>query len=290
MTFDWRQAADDDIEQHFNPRVAAENAMGHIQGYVARSEAARESLNGRYDIRFGSAEKETLDLFLPADAGPDDRYPAQVFIHGGYWRLLDKSDHSFAASDVVAEGFAHLSINYDLCPTVTLDDIVTEMRHALVYIYENADALQIDRNRIHVAGHSAGAHLAAMLLLEDWQALGLPADVIKSVSAISGIYEPGVTMHISFKDEIGMTPDVAARNDVLAQAPKQKTKMLVSVGGDEPEGWINQSQQYHQLCQSVGMDSELMIVPGTHHFTVLDASCKSGTPLFERTMELMREL
>ncbi len=285
MTFDWRKATDEDIERHFNPRVAVADAGDHIARFTGSAAKARGQLAGRYDIAYGgpadAGEKMTLDLFPARNADLGSPAPVQVFIHGGFWRALDKSDHSFAALDITAWGIAHISLNYDLCPTVTLDDIVGQMRKALAYVYNHADELGIDKNRIHLAGHSAGAHLAAMLLCMDWAEAGLPADVVKGVAALSGIYEPEAVMHTSVNADLHLDLAMAARNDVIAMAPINKAKMLITVGGDEPEGWRKQSSDYAEVCRVAGLDTEVMIVPGTHHFTVLDAAVTAGTPSFE---------
>lgn len=284
MTFDWRNADDEDIERHFNPRVAVADALEQIASFPQRSAAARETLNAHYDIRFGERPKETLDLFLPAGADRSGAVPAQIFIHGGYWRALDKSDHSFVAAATVAAGAAHISLNYDLCPEVTLDTIVDEMRNAVRYIVLNAHTLGVDRKRLVIGGHSAGAHLAAMMLRQDWASDGLPADPFFGLAQISGIYEPEAVMHTSVNDDVQLTQEMARRNDAIAEPPLSRAPVLIAVGGDEPEGWRRQSADYAATCRGAGLEVEEMVVPGTHHFTVLAASCDASAPLFQRQM------
>ena len=287
MTFDWRTSDDEQIERHFNPRVAVADAADQIASFPTRSAAAREALNGHYDIRFGERPKETLDLFLPDGAERSDALPAQIFIHGGYWRALDKSDHSFVAPATVAVGAAHISLNYDLCPEVTLDTIVDEMCNAVRYIVRNAESLGIDRSRMVIGGHSAGAHLAAMMQCRDWTSDGLPGDPFIGVAGISGIYEPEAVMHTSVNADVALTLEVARRNDVLAQRPVSRAPVLVASGGDEPEGWRKQSADYAAFCRAAGLEVEEMTVPGTHHFTVLAASCDASEPLFQRQMAML---
>ena len=136
MTFDWRSLSAEQMEQQFNPRVAVADAQARLDVYAARSAAARESIPGEYDLRFGEGEKETLDLHRPA--GRTERVPLLLFVHGGYWRALDKSDHSFVVPPLLDAGVAVANINYDLCPTVTLDTMVEQMARALAFCQRNA--------------------------------------------------------------------------------------------------------------------------------------------------------
>ena len=190
MTFDWREHDDDTVEYHFNPRLTIPDAMELLKGMPALAEAARQDLGGALDVRYGDRPKETLDSFPAQSDALGSPPPALIFIHGGYWRMMDKSDHSHVASDMVKDGVAHISLNYDLCPDVTLDDIVDEMRNAVVYIYSNAADLGVDENRLFLSGHSAGGHLTGMMLREDWTVHGLPADVIKGALPLSPVFEP----------------------------------------------------------------------------------------------------
>ena len=128
--FNWREQPAEVLEQHYNPRAAIADAQEHIDGYTQRSATAREHIEGTYDLRFGDNPKETLDLHKAGDQSP-----LLIFIHGGFWRALDKSDHSFVVPFFLDAGISVANINYDLCPDVTLDVIVEEMRRALPYCY-----------------------------------------------------------------------------------------------------------------------------------------------------------
>ncbi|HZD25465.1 MAG TPA: alpha/beta hydrolase, partial [Alphaproteobacteria bacterium] len=112
MSFDWRAHEAEELERHFNPRVAVPEAAELLERYAARAAAARQALPGTYDMRYGSGEKQTFDLHPPAR--PADGKPLLVFIHGGYWRALDKSDHSFVVPVFTAAGATVVNLNYDL--------------------------------------------------------------------------------------------------------------------------------------------------------------------------------
>lgn len=269
MSWDWRGRSAEELEKHFNPRIALgpENALREISRFAASSAETRGRIGGEYDIRYGKGEKQTLDVHRPA-ATPNA--PILVFIHGGFWRALDKSDHSCIAPAFTAAGATFVNLNYDLCPAVTLDDIVREAKEGVAWVARNAERVGGDARRIYLAGHSAGAHLAAMLLAHDWTADGLPADLIKGAGCLSGIYEPEVVLRISVNADVRLDEAMARRNDCVAHPPRRRASVLLTVGAEEPEGWQAQTAAYAAACRGAGLSPQVMAAPKRNHFTLLD--------------------
>lgn len=133
----------------------------HVADYAARSAATRARLPMRADIAYGPAPAERLDLFLP----PPDRATGAVhmFIHGGYWRMFAKEDFSFVAETVTQAGAIAAIVDYALMPAVRMETIVAQVRRACDWIVQNIGALGGDPAQLTISGHSAGAHLAALL-------------------------------------------------------------------------------------------------------------------------------
>ena len=158
----------------FNPKVDAQYKVRDVvpdfqtflDRWAAASLWARANLRGHLNIQYGPSAEETLDVFLPH--AQTHTAPVQILIHGGYWRALSKDDFSFLAAAIVPASAVAIVINYALCPAVTLDRIVDQCRRALVWTSRNAATYGGDSGRLHVTGHSAGAHLAAMLAATDW--------------------------------------------------------------------------------------------------------------------------
>jgi len=287
MSFDWRNEDDQTIEYHFNPRLTVPDAMTLLQVLPERAAAARTVLESRLNIRYGEQPKETLDSFPAANDTLGKLAPAQIFIHGGYWRMMDKSDYSHLAEDVVAAGAAHISLNYDLCPDVTLDDIVDEIRNAVIYIYRNADDLGIDAGRLFIAGHSAGGHLTGMMMRQNWPDYGLPGDIFKGAAPVSGVFETAPIMHTSINNDVHLDEEMAERNNALKSPPEVTAPVLAFVGGNEPEGFHWQSQRYVEVCKGAGLDAEYVSVPNTHHFTVVEEVFRGGSNYFQQMMAQM---
>lgn len=276
----WRDMPDEILEAHFNPRIASNDAQGSLDRYVSRSAEARKALAGMCvvdeGLRYGPAPKQTLDLYRP-ESGPGAR-PLVVFIHGGYWRALDKADHSFVVPPLIEAGAVVVNLNYDLCPDVTLDEVCDQVIAGVRHCQVKAAAWGADTERMVLIGHSAGAHLAARILNAPADDLGRPADVVYGVALISGIYEPQVVLRLpSVNDQAQIAPDVAGRNDCLATPPAGTAKFVVWAGGDEPEGWIDQSVQYAELVKGQGMNCTFFTLDHTDHFTVLEESFDTGS-------------
>lgn len=271
MRFDWQGKSTDEMERHFNPRatVGSDAVTALLADYTRMSQEVRQKIGGNLNIRYGENEKETLDVHPARNNALGDPAPAFVFIHGGFWRALDKDDHSFIAEHFVEAGVTVVNVNYDLCPSVTLDELVEEARRAFAFIYHHAAEWNIDPKRIFVGGHSAGAHLTAMLFSDDFGARGLPENAMRGAILISGIYEPQVVLHITVNDEAKISADAAARNDCFAQTPRRKVQSLVSVGGNESQGWRAQTFGYAEKLEDAGMNIAVLDVPATNHFTIL---------------------
>ena len=169
---------DPSIDAEYNIRKRHPESPQHYARYEAESAAARAALGGRIDLRYGKAPGETLDFFPATRADA----PLFLFIHGGYWRALDKRDFSFIAPPFVAAGIAVALINYDLCPKVTVETIVAQTCRAIGWTHGNS-MLPFNRQRLIVGGHSAGGHLTAMALAAE------PRLPIAAGIAISGVFD-----------------------------------------------------------------------------------------------------
>jgi arylformamidase len=255
------------LDAQYNNRARIPEHPQIFERWAAASERARGQLSRRLDVRYGDSPNETLDVFPCATVGA----PVFVFIHGGWWRSLDKRDQSFLAPPFVERGTTVVIPNYALCPAVSIETIALQMTRALAWTYRNAALYGGDPRRIVVGGHSAGAHLAAMLLCCRWPEVGpdLPARVVKSALAISGVFDLEPLRRTPFlKDDLRLTPAAVRRLSPVAFAAPAGSLFAV-VGGDESEEFLRQNRLIRQawgpravpICESV---------PGANHLEVLD--------------------
>ena len=276
------------LDAQYNNRARVIDAQAILARWASASAAARDgSPRKRLDIRYGDGPNETLDIFPAGQANA----PVLVFIHGGYWRALDKSDHSFVAPSFVADGATVVVPNYALCPATTIDAIALQMAHALAWVWRRIGEFGGDRARIALAGHSAGGHLVAMLQSCRWKQLAedLPAQITIGGLAISGLYDLEPVRRTPFlQDDLRITPATVARaSPAFFPRPKAAGPMFAAVGADESEEFL----RHNQLIRDVWGPTAVPVcetVPGTNHFTVLESLVDPKGRLHELASRLLR--
>lgn len=238
--------------------------------YLERAAMAR-------DVLYGGAVAQRLDIFMPAKADA----PVLLFIHGGYWQALDKDHYAFAMEPLVSAGALVVSINYTLCPEVTLDRLVEQVQAACIWVWNHAKEYGGDPQRLHVSGHSAGGHLSAMMAATEWPKLeeGLPRDMIKSVIPISGLFDLEPLRLSSWNSHIRMDPETAMRNSPKFMVPTTALPVSVVLGADETDGFHRQSREFTEAWGGKAGTIELIVTPGHHHFGVIEAMPESGNLL-----------
>ena len=277
-------------DRMYNNRLLVPDFLSHFNRWRDGSAQALSQLPVQRDLRYGDGPQETLDVF-PALR---PKAPVVVFIHGGYWKALDKSDHAFVAPPLRGMGACTVVVNYALCPgsdsvPVTIPDIALQMARALAWVWRHIGVHGGDRNNITVAGHSAGGHLAAMLLACRWPALGkdLPEHLVRKALSVSGLFdlEPiRKTPHL--QADLRITPtQVRLASPAKWPAPQQGVLYSV-VGGDESEEFLRHNRMIRQAWGASTVPvSE--VLPGLNHFSVIAELTRPDSRLHALMRELM---
>ena len=271
------------VEREYNLRAAFPDHPQWFARWAVDSAAARARLESRLDVRYGAGPKQTLDLFLAGRARG-----TLLFIHGGYWRALDKSDHSFVAPPFVARDIAVAVANYDLCPVVDIARIVDECREAVAWLVREGPRHGVPARPLVVAGHSAGGHLAAMLVATDWPARKLAPDAIVGALALSGVFDLEPLVQASFNVDLKLDTAHAYLVSPIHLQPRVPTPTLIAAGADETSEFIRQSWLLWERwpeCHPPGRRSPLF-VPGRHHFSVVSDLGESASELVRQTLAL----
>lgn len=256
------------LDRMYNNRALVPEHAMHFARWADASSDAREAHPCQTDIAYGDGPMEKLDVFPSNQPGA----PVVVFIHGGWWRSLDKSQHSFIAPAFKNLGGCVFLPNYALCPAVTIPDITLQMVKALAWVYRNAKKFGGDPSRIYLVGHSAGGHLATMLLDCLWPLVGkdLPADLVKGALSISGVYDLEPIMHTPFlQDSLRLSPEQVAKvSPALLPAPARGVLYAVA-GADESAEFI----RHNKLIQQAWGKTVVPVcetIPQRNHFSVLE--------------------
>jgi len=272
------------VEHEYNNRARVPDHPKWLARFTEWSATARQQLAPKLDLRYGPGAKETLDLFLPA--GP--ARGTLAFIHGGYWRALDKNDFSFVATPFVAQGYAVAVVNYDLCPQVTVATIVDECKRAILWLVREGAQHGANPSQLVVSGHSAGGHLAAMMLTIDWRAEGLPHDPIAASVSLSGVHDLAPITLFSFNSDIRLDLAEARRLSPVNLKARTATPLLIAAGADETSEFRRQSQILWDAwpANRPRGESAPMFVPARDHFTVVLDYAEADSALTQKTLAL----
>jgi arylformamidase len=256
----WDQA---ELNRQMSARGTVPDIAPMMGDYARHSAAMRAALPCALNVPYGPTPAERLDYF-PA-TGPGE--PIFVFIHGGYWRLLDAADSTFMAQTFVEAGAAVVALNYALAPGASLDEITRQCRAGLAWVYQNAARLNGDPARIHVSGSSAGGHLGGMMLAGGWAAdYGLPEGFVQSASLLSGLFDLEPVRLSNCNEWLNLDAAAAARQSPQLHPPARPLPLLIAYAPNETEGFKQQSECYAAACRAIGCEVEIVIEPGTNHF------------------------
>lgn len=272
-------------EREYNARAAIADHAQIFARWAEQGALTRRLKACLLDLPYGETSSEKLDLFPTRR----EAAPLLVFIHGGYWRSLDKSDFSWLAPPFVREGIAVATLNYGLAPHTPMEEMVLQTLRALAWLYRNADRFGFDPERIIVAGHSAGGHLTAMAMAALWPLMGedLPADLVKGGFALSGLYDLEPLRHAPFiQADLRLDRARAARLSPAWLPPATRAPLYTAVGGLESSEFKRQNRLIAERWP--GTVRRDVPAPACNHLTLMDEFVRSDGALFDAALELAR--
>jgi arylformamidase len=280
------------LDAQYNNRLRVPLFKTHFKQWQADSAQVRASQTCVLDLPYGAGgQAETLDIFPSAPSArqrEQEKAPVLVFIHGGYWRSLDKSDHSFIAPAFTQSGACVVIPNYGLCPAVSIQQIVLQQVQALVWVHRNIAKYGGDPSRISIIGHSAGGHLAAMLLACDWMAVApdLPRQLVRNALSLSGLYDLAPIMTSPFlQNDLRLT---ASEVQLCSPAyfPEPSGELVALCGADESDEFLRHNALIeHAWGSRCVREREALL--GLNHFSVLEALCKPEHRAHVLALELL---
>ena len=275
-----------EIDAQYDVENSVEDFGVYVDFFLSNSERVRKTLKPELDLSYGPTSAEHIDLFRASAAGA----PLHMFIHGGYWHSLSSKEFSLVAEGLVAAGVSVAVVNYELCPKVTISEIVRQNRAAIAWLYRNAARFGADPDRITVSGHSAGGHLTAMLMATDWSGeYGLPDDVVKAGCSISGLFDLEPFQHSWLQPKLRLTKEEIERSSPIHHIPGRAGPLIVTLGGDESAEFHRQSEEFLAAWTAGGLRGSYLDLPGQNHFTVLEGYQDRNAPLCSAILRQIRE-
>jgi len=235
-----------------------------LADWRARTIAAKHEHPGRLDdgIAYGPHPRERIDFYRPDTSG---KAPLLVFIHGGFWSATSREEYGFIATPWTRLGINVAVLDYALAPEVTLTTITEQALRGLAFLHAAADRLGARADRIVVAGHSAGAHLAAMSQVAD-----APRTPIAGLVLISGVFDLRPIAACYVGDTVRITDNEVRTLSPAWRKPGSSVPTQVVVGENEPLGFHEQSRALSWAWRDNGCDSGMILLPDRTHFSILD--------------------
>jgi len=268
----------------YNPRLIVKGYQEIFDRWEKDSQRARAGLDCYLDVPYGPGETEKMDVFLAQGRSRG----LLMYIHGGYWRSLDRKRFSFVAPALVNAGITVVVPDYALCPVVQVADIVMQMVQACAWLYRNGGNFGAPANRLTLCGHSAGGHLAAMMLSCRWPDYSptLPKKVVGAAMSISGLYDLTEIVKVpSVNCDVRLDERSARKVSPAFLPPATDAPLYTAVGGEENEGFHIQNRLIAEKWGKVRQKD--IPCPGKNHFTVLDQVCDPESGLFKAILEMM---
>ncbi len=277
------------LDAQYNNRLRVPDFLTrHVQDWQSASQQVRTRQACMLDVPYGESVAERLDVFPAGGTGQ----PVLVFVHGGYWRSLDKADHSFIAPAFTQQGVCVVVPNYALCgaqSTISIEDITVQMLRCLAWVYKNIDQYGGDASRITVVGHSAGGHLAAMLAACEWERFdpSLPHHVVRNALSISGLYDLAPLMHAPYvQTDLKLTARVVQRCSP-AYLARPRAPLYAVCGADESEEFL----RHNALIETAWGSAHVPVCEallGLNHFNILEAMVSPAHHLHALVYQLLK--
>lgn len=266
---------DIDYEVEYNNRARVPENPALMAGWARDAAAYREQHAPRV-VAYAPSARNAIDIF-PGD----NQGPVVVFIHGGYWQALDGSSSSHCARGLNAHGIDVAIPTYDLCPQVTVDTIIHQMRAAA------RELARLGRPLV-VSGHSAGGHLAACLLATDWPAYdgSLPKDLVIAAYAISGLFDLVPLVETTINRALRLDETAAKAASPLFWKPPGRGSLDAVVGGNESAEYFRQSRTMVEQWGAAGVTTRFGVVTDANHFTAIAPLADPDSAMVQRLKEL----
>jgi arylformamidase len=260
-----------ELDAAYDQSVWASNLEQVSLRYARASERTRSRIGEPRRLAYGPSAIERIDFF-PARAGAGPA-PLVIYVHGGAWHARTTSNYAF-----LAEPFVNAGAHFAALEFTSVDDtggdlfpMAAQVRAAIAWLARNAQDLGIDPARIHLSGHSSGAHLAAVALTTDWAGeYGLAPDLLKSAVLVSGLYDMQPVRLSARGDYVHFTDQMEQAMSSQRHLHRIITPVVVIHGTEESPEFQRQSRDFAQAMAAAGKQVEYVVAEGYNHFDVLE--------------------
>jgi arylformamidase len=280
----YRNFTEEELLFQYSPQASVPESPVWKAHWNLSSERVRKERSGQLRVPYGPTPGQTLDIFSATEPGS----PINIFVHGGFWRFLDSFDHTLVVPAVVDAGGASVLLNYDLCPAVSLIEVIRQVRSALKWVWEHAEEMNGDRDKIYISGHSAGGHLALMLCRADFlDDLGLPEDVVKGATIVSAMLDLEPILEVPGCEDLLIPRDAFRDVSPVYCPPAPRIPIIIAVGALETSEWIRQTEEMVAVLKEQGSPTIFLKPDYDQHYSIL---LSLGNPMTELCSEMLKQM
>ncbi|VTJ59295.1 Hypothetical predicted protein [Marmota monax] len=297
----WRKLSAEELENQYAPsrwviRMGAEEALRtYKQIGIEATRKARDTCRSQLHVPYGDGDGEKMDIYFPDQASEGEpgglavlsrqrclalpctlfcvtALPFFMFFHGGYWQSGSKDESAFMVNPLTAQGVAVVIVAYDIAPKGTLDQMVDQVARSVAFVEKRYPS----NKGIYLCGHSAGAHLAAMVLLTNWTKHGVTPN-LRGFFLVSGVYDLQPLVFTSQNAPLLMTLEDAQRNSPQRHLEVARTQpvdpacpVLVAVGQHDSPEFHRQSREFQQALCRGGWRASFEELRDVDHFEIIE--------------------
>lgn len=265
------------LNNQYNTRLQVRDYTMYFDRWERLSRETEKNNTILKNISFGDHPEERLDIF-PSEI---QHSKTLVFIHGGYWHLLDKAMFHFLAGHFLKYNVTTVLINYPLAPRSPISEIVDSCRKALGWLHNNITRFNGDPSNTYLMGHSAGGHLASMMLIKN------EATFVRGMISLSGLFRLEPVMLSYLNNSIGMDRENAMLNSPVFLNPASDCPVLLVTGTDESDEFKDQSEELYGCWKNKCSTIEYLKVPQINHYSIIDAVVEKDSTLCDAILRMM---
>lgn len=273
----YKHYSQEQLNDQYNIRQQIPQYAEYFEKWKKQSEQVDKSYAWHKDIFFGNHSQECLDIF-PAKK---PLAKTMIFIHGGYWHLLDKALFHFLAPPFLSHNVNIVFINYLLAPDASMDMIVSSCHRAIQWLHENVVGYNGNPMEMYLMGHSAGGHLATMILTAQH------TNYLKGVISISGLFRLEPVMLSFLNRTLLMNVETADKNSPVLIESLNKCPITLAIGINETDEFKEQSLEFYNRWSSERRDMELLFIKDRNHYSILDEITEKDSTLLSAIFRMM---
>ena len=265
------------LNDQYNNRSQVPDHADYFKRWERLSRQTEQEYPIEKNIFFGSHPQECLDIFpstIPLAK-------TMIFIHGGYWHLLDKALFYFITATFLKQNVTTVFVNYPLAPAASINTIVMSCRNAMRWLHDNIVRFNGNPLQMYVMGHSAGGHLACMMSVEE------EMDFLRGMISLSGLFRLEPLMLSNLNDILGLDTETATRNSPVLLEPRNFCPLLLAAGTNETDEFKDQTMEMYSGWENKHSSLNLLQVKGKNHYSILDAVTERNSPLQSVIFRLM---